>query len=601
MARGGKGQNPGGMLRPTYKVVKDLAGGLNVSCPPDQVGENESPDMLNLVYSMRILSVDTGFNPFGGKVLGQPQRVIQWVLSNGTTFYVLLTTRTLYTYDSNISDWVPVPTGTTANPTVTADVIGTGAATTSVAFTGTATWTSGQLVSIPTAGGGYFLGVTGGTTSPVVVSASLAAGQKLAAGAEIYPAATFTATGQLPTSYAADPTQDWLMFVNGSDPPQAFNGSICFVIPGTSAVPIDTALYIARYHGVTVLLSTVEAGVAYNYRVRRSATGNSGVWDSLNAGFDDLSDTDDAIQGAFTVNPYLVVPRRRSIVRASYYGVGYQVFYYDYGLSNAGVIGAQAWTPTKKDSLIISDSGIYQYAGDYSLTDVGDKVFNYLLNYTGDLNPLGEDLLFGLYIPNIDESWFVYPAASSAYPNKILRYNHKVGGWFPRLLDSKLAFLGAGTYVGGTSRTWNDLVGSWTVQTWSWNWRGLIQSYTSLLFCGALDNQVYDYKFFNSPTDNGAVIPWYFTTKDFVMPEDWETLDGLVFYGQGTIGTVELSLDFGVTYRVFGTNVAMGPTWSRQEIDFSLTTEFVRARFSGTDPAFKLSWFALKHMFASEA
>ena len=601
MARGSKGQNSGGMIRPAYKVVKDLAGGLNVSRPPDQIEDNESPDMLNLVYAMRVLSVDTGFNLFGGKVLGQPQRVVQWTLSSGTTFYVLLTTKTLYIYDSDISDWVPVPTNVTANPTVTTEITGTGAATTSVVFTGSATWTSGQLISVRREDGGYLLGVAGGTSSPVVISASLLVGEKLASGTEISPTATFTATGKLPTSYAVDPTQGWLMFVNGSDPPQAFNGSTCFVLPGTAAVPIDTASYITRYHSVTVLLSTVESGVAYNYRVRRSATGNSGVWDSLNAGFDDLADTDDAIQGVFTVNPYLVIPRRKSVIRASYYGVGYQVFYYDYGLSNAGVIGAQAWTPTKRDSLLISDSGIYQYVGDYNLTDVGDKVFNYVLNYTGELNPLGEDLLFGIYIPNIDESWFIYPAASSDYPNKILRYSHKGGGWFPRLLDSKLAFLGAGTYIGGTSRTWNDLIGSWAVQSWSWNWRGLIQSYASLLFCGALDNQVYIYKFFDSPTDNGAVIPWYFTTKDFVMPEDWETLDGLVFYGQGVIGKVELSLDFGVTYKVFGTNIVLGTTWSRQELDFSLTTDFVRVRFSGTDPAFKLSWFALKHMFASEA
>lgn len=592
-------------LLPDQRIVRGFGGGLNTSMPPDGLGESESPDLLNLMFTRKILSVTSGVSPYGGLVVGQPQRAIRWEDSNENAFELLLTTRTLYKWSAVINDWIIVPSIAAGNPTLTGGAFaGAGGPTYTATFAGVATWITGQLVGILMDNGRYLIGTTGGTVSPLVLTieapSSFPTGRIIANGATVFPLPTFTSTGLLPTSYAIDPVQNWLMFVNSFNPPQRFNGVDCIRLPDTLAAGIDTASYITRFHNVTVMARTVEGGTARRYRVRRSAVGNSGNWTTLGAGFDDLSDNGDDIHGMFEINPFLIFVRDRSIIRAAYYGVGDQVFYYDKGLSNVGAIGKQGWTQTRKDSLIISEAGVFRYLGDNTLTDVGDNIFNYLLNTTGDLNPSRLDTAFVIYLPTIDETWLFYPSGAALWPNKVLRYNHQSGGWFPRLFGAGLSFLGWGEVTEGLALPWSSLTGTWQQIGSPWNARSTQPGFATILLCGATDNQVYKYDFSLTRTDNGAVIPWYFTSKDFVIPSGWETLDSVTFYGSGIIDLVEISTDHGATFQTMGTNVNMGPSWGRASIDRQYTTNFVRLRLSGTDPSFKLSWFALATMSASE-
>ena len=118
-----------------------------------------------------------------------------------------------------------------------------------------------------------------------------------------------------------------------------------------------------------------------------------------------------------------------------------------------------------------------------------------------------------------------------------------------------------------------------------------------MAFAGT-NNTVYIYDYF-ATADGGTAIPWSYTTKAMPIPDEYEDLDGLVFYGQGTIALVEVSTD-GVIWTPWATNVAMGTSWSRAEIDGQLTSGFFQIRLSGTDPSFKLSWWAAKYLPASE-
>src|SRR4029077_4955182 len=138
-----------------------------------------------------------------------------------------------------------------------------------------------------------------------------------------------------------------------------------------------------------------------------------------------------------------------------------------------------------------------------------------------------------------------------------------------------------------------DLVGTrWIDRHKPWNARSSLQNYHGILLCGQSPPQVFLYDFNRTTTDDGFPIPWRFVSKDYPIPANWTTLDGLTFYGKGIVNLVEISIDYGVTWRELAKNVLLGPTWKRADAFCSLTCEFIRLRFSGDDPSFKLSWFA---------
>jgi len=513
---------PQSQVKPDYKLVLDVSGGLNTSRPPDQVDDRDSPDMENLVYVNKVLCVDFGFKPWGSPVTGIPQGVYEWVQPQSQTrFFVLVTTRGAYQ------------------------------------------WTSGNWAAI--------------VGSPV-----------------------YTSDGSIPISWAEDPSKGWLLWTNGFDAPQYWDGgSNIGAIPGVTGV-LSTARYIARFHGVTVLANTTEGGVRYIYRIRRSATNDSTNWTTLDAGWDDLVDTGDAITDIVPVNPYLVIIRLRTVVRVTYYGVGLQVFWYDYGLNTTGSIAAKASTATKTSAIFLAESGIFQYDGNYATTDIGEKVYQTLLTYTGEINTAATLPVFLQYNSMFDETWVFYADQYVNFPNRVMRYNHTTGAWFKRKWMGGLTLSGAGYFRQGNGVPWTQLSGSrWIDRHRTWSARANCLLFRQILLCGT-NGQVYLYDFNTTVTDNGLPISWWFVSKDYPIPTEWRTVDGVVVYGKGILGLIEVSLDFGVTWHQLASNIVLGPTWARRDADCSLTCEFLRVRLSGNDPSFKLSWFAFKTLSASE-
>jgi hypothetical protein len=586
------------MIRPDYKIIYGLHGGMNTSVPPDQIGDEETADSLNVVMMDQAMGVDFGVKKLGSKVYGNPLQAIEWTGPSGTIYDVLVTDRTFYVWNTGVSDWLPIPITTTSNPTVNGTVTGAGT-NPAIAFTGTAQWTSGKLIGALMDNGRYLVGVSSGTTSPVTLATPLPVGRTIPNGNTILPLPTFTSDGTLAIDWTSDPQRARLQFVNGFDIPQEFNGTLCTPMGDFSGISLTTARYINRFNYVTVLAATTESGVFRTYRIRRSATGDSTNWSTLNAGFDDLIDTADDITGLLSVNPKLVVARRDTLVSAAYYGLGKQVFWYSYGSGGVGCVGLRASTETRQNSLVLDNTGIYEYDGNTALRDVGTKIFNNVLSFTGELAPGTFDKVQIFYVPLLDESWLLYQATGTTDPQRIFRYSHRRGTWHKRTFASPLAFRSLGVFTNSNAKRWIDLTNIWSAATRPWN-SGVNQAkFSTIVLCGATDNQVYQYDY-SVTGDNGIPTPWYFTSKDYPMPEDWTTVDGVVFYGQGTIQTVEISLNGGTTYQTIGQNVTMGPTWMRMEIDCSVTGNFLRLRVSGLDPAFKLSWFAFKTMKSSE-
>jgi hypothetical protein len=597
--RGGSASLPQ-MITPDQKIVTDLSGGVNTSKPPDQIGDTESPDMVNLVYVNKVLCVDFGYRAMGSPVLGWPMQPITFVDVFGIEHTILVTTQMVYLWMEGITDWVPIPAPMVSFARVSGDVVGDGTAPT-INFTGGAGWAAFDYVGIPAADGRWYVSQSTGDTTPVTFSDALPVGMTLPDNAVMYKLPFFTSDGSKPVSWVYDPQRSTVLFCNGFDPVQDCDTAQCGPLAGLDLIPVETAGYIARFHGITVLGNVTEGGSPFPYRIRRSATGDSTNWTTLNSGFDDLIDTNDAISGLVIVNPNMIVLRRASIMRASYYGVGLQVFWYDYALDSTGTIGAQGFDETKTASVIVSESGIYLYSGDYGLRNIGENIFDTLLSYSGELNPKSQDLLFCMYVPILDETWIFYPDMRSDFSNMIWRYSHRRNAWFKRKFGNFTHWLGAGFFKPQVSNRWLDLVGTrWIDRHKPWNARSSLQNYHGILLCGQSPPQVFLYDFNRTTTDDGFPIPWRFVSKDYPIPANWTTIDSLTFYGKGIVNLVEISIDYGVTWRELARDVLLGPTWKRADAFCVVTCEFIRLRFSGDDPSFKLSWFAFNTMTASE-
>ena len=588
-------------IRPDYKVIRDLRGGINTSQPPDQIADNEAALASNLTYMNRVLCVDFGVAAAGSPLFGSPQQPMLWTDAAGANHSLVATTKTLYVWNTSQQDWLPVTNASTNGATTNS--LTTGAGTNpSVSFTGSASWTTGKNVAALMDNGLYLVGPAGGTTSPVTIQTPLPVGRSIPSGNALLSVVTFTATGALPVNSCPDPQRNVLFITNGADHVQIYDGTKCIDEPNLVSAGFTAARYIARMNFIMCLGAVTDNGTFYTYRIRRSATGDSTNWTTLNAGFDDLVDTNDDITGLFLLNQNLCITRRSTIMTASYYGIGQQVLWYNYALSETGSIGLQSSGTTGLNSVIFDDTGIFTFNGSAIPVDVGEKVFNAIATYTGDLVPGTNDKIFTFYNPLLNETWILYEAGSQAAPASMWKFNHKIGCWHRRDFMAPLAVSSVGPFSrGAPDATWATWTGDWLSDNLPWNSAAGQAAFNTLLFAGADsgDTSVYEYNYQNA-TDAGTPIAWSYTSKSFPIPDEVEMLDGLVFYSQGTIALVEVSTDGGVTFVPWATNVGSGAYWSRNEVDGQIASGFYCIRLSGTDPAFKLSWWASKMIPASE-
>src|SRR5690606_14891652 len=96
---------------PESKLVSDLRGGFNNFVKPEALAENESPDLLNVVFSKENLISDSGYKKYHQPVEGFPQASFQFFKSNGLGFHVLVTTSTVYLDVPAADEWQYVGDG----------------------------------------------------------------------------------------------------------------------------------------------------------------------------------------------------------------------------------------------------------------------------------------------------------------------------------------------------------------------------------------------------------------------------------------------------------------------------------------------------------
>lgn len=568
--------------------------GMDTSKSVGDLAVNEGALVSGLHIVAGKLVVDTGYFPYGSEYRGVAQATFQAFFNNGTSATLLITTTTTYVWAPGSQQWQVVPFG--AAPTTTAPYV---AGDTDIALSSIAGLADGQVVGVRLDDGSQLIttinGAPGGGHIQLLDPVPI--GRTVANGAEV--AAAFAFSGD-PTrsqiSAQVFAATDWIVFSNNIDPVMYYLAGVLAEVPGLPAS--TTCGAIAVFHECLLLGNLVETGTRYPHRVRMSDLGDPTEWTTGIAAIYNLFDTDDYIATMKTLGPWLIIYRLASVMRASYIGAPNETLFFEYMLTSEGCQSQGAVIDVGGQEggrhIVVGNNNVYAYQGGYTIEPIGDPIFNNFLSATGNFNAGAKATLFTAFVPQLFEVWIVYPTNNSVLPDAMLRMFLRSGGWFARTFANALT--SAGPLFSVSFITWSSAPGKWSDETWArpWSSRTLRQNIPSIALTSDVEGAdarilMYDYA---SPTDNGAVIGWQWTTKQFGDGVEFRRWERAVVLGQGGAVpddiTAEFSQDEGQTWLTLGewTLGSGSPAAISVPIDISSTR--CQLRLTGTTTDFQV-------------
>ena len=572
-------QQPGAMLdAPEQKLIMDFSGGVNFGVPASKLQDKEFSAVENLQFFKGILRVDTGYQQYRQAVQGTPQAQFQFVQTNGAVQTLLLTTK--YLYLDNGDQWQFVGDGV-ADTTLTALEPAGGASFNLASVTGLVV---GDPLGIELSDTSQLqthinsiVGNTVTTTDPV--PAGLSANEHAAV---VRPRTLNGSTAFQPTALTW-PTTNIFILTNGVDPLLKFNGTDLLNLAGWTNIQART---LSEFHGFLIIGDTTEGGTRFPQRLRWSDQNNPENSTTGLSGFVDLTDTEDFILTMETLGPWLIVYRETSVMRRSYIGDPLELFFDEYMLQGLGVFSQSSVADTGSTHVFAGPEGIFRYSGGYDVESVGDNIFDFLVGPEGALNTSATSTIFCFYVAELDEVWLFVPTGLNASPDTLFRLDQGNEAWWIRKFANQM--IGFGFIDAVQGRTWQQANTSWLQDTSTWIARSKTIEAPLTILCDAATGNTWLYDYFTT-TDNGAGIPWSFSTKDFESPGHKVRFDGLYAKGIGSNIVVNISFDRGVTWQPLGT-LNFGLTFTEQQLNAQYVADSFRLRFSGTDPTFHLDW-----------
>lgn len=567
---------------PEQKIVQTLKGGLDASKPPSDIDESNASTINNLQFFRGKLRTDTGYKQYRqGALLGVPMGQFQFLTTEGALSTLLLTTQTLY--KDNGFNWEYVGDHT-RNTTLSS---GTGATGNVFGVQNVSpAWTLGQRIGIRLSDGSQLQSILTqiGPGNSFQTADGVPLGLMAPAGGDVVGPASFTGTPSIQPIGITWPITNWFIFTNGVDAPWKYDGTS--VQPLGGSPPVCRTL--GEFHGFLLLGNTEDVGGAHPQRLQNSDLDNPEEWATGLSGFIDLVDTEDPILDMDQLGPWMIIYRHASVMRRSYIGDLNQLFFDEYTLQGVGVESTGCVAPTGNSHFFFGDQGFFMYQGGYDVESVGDKVFDSVFGVSGDFNNVLSSQSFCFYVAELDEVWIFYPTTSSqGFCDKLLRFNPGDDSWHVRHFANEIVGFGFIEATGG--RTWLEATEAWQDDTLPWNARANTEQSPQTILCDAGNMRTLLYDYSNS-TDDGATIPWEYTTKDFMSPPYLLRLDGISLRGTGNNVLVEISLDAGQTFEQMGT-VNFGLTYTTQKLTLQRVGDQLRFRFSGSDPNFTLDWY----------
>ena len=576
-----------GLKRWRYKSVPHLLGGLNSSLVSDAIDDTESLTLNNVIAKTNILSNDSGYDTFGGTVVGAPQATYEFTRQNGLIESILVTTETLYKYNLTQDEWQLIQgiAGTTT-------VAGYAAGITDIVVTDATDFVTGDLIGVTLHDGTQLQTTITVSGTTFTMADAVPVGNSIDSGAAVVRAVVLAGDLNYQPSFCTIPANDWMVFTNGVDIVKRYDGSDCVDVPNLPSSGNTTCRAVAYYNTALFLLSTTEGGTPYRQRARRSNQTDPTDWTGGTAGFDDLLDESDEILTGRLLGPYLIIYRTRSIARGSFVGSSGLNYWFETTITTEGVLSTNAVAEMGDYHIFVGHAEVYEYRGDYSMTPIGQKIYYDLFGYDGILDPAYLQRLFATFVEPLNELWigFVTASGGTTSPNIIYRYNVERKFWYTRTFHNTVN--GIGFYVRTGTFIWSDLVGSWAAQTWKWNTISVGSDTQVIHLCVGDESQIYEYDYY-STLDNATPIAYTVETKDFIMADGEFRFDMIEMKIQGTDILLSYSTDEGITWDTLATITQS--LMDKVRVYKQFIAHRIRFRWEGSNTNFKLEWFGFSY------
>jgi len=179
-----------------------------------------------------------------------------------------------------------------------------------------------------------------------------------------------------------------------------------------------------------VLVRTTEGGSIKNQRLRWSDKADFTEWVTGDAGFIDLLDSEDAVQNALPIGPYLAIYREKSIYRGTAVNTAIKRFQWDRMISNVGSLASGSQADMGDSHFVVGPKEVYIYKGGFDKRPISAPIKSLLYGVTGELDSDNSHKTFCFYIEALNEVIIVYQsAAATASPDKALRWNSDLDIW----------------------------------------------------------------------------------------------------------------------------------------------------------------------------
>lgn len=571
-------------------IISSFVGGMKTDAEPETLEQNKSPYAANLFFRRGKVLIDTGYSSYLGTVRGVPRLTYQFFYRSGASEELLITNDTLYKSANN--EWQYISDGTS---TTTTAIEPTGE--TAIAVTDETGFSGSDYIGIILDDGSQHQTTVASTSAGVInIDDAIPTGRQVDNGAAVIKAVDLSGSLDKQISIVTVSFQDWVIFTNGVDAPKRYDGTDCIDVPNLPSSGNFVAAAVTIYKDYVLFLNCTEGGTSYPQRIRRSDTGDPTNWSTGNAGYTDLSDSEDFLIAGVILGPYLVIYRERGIVRVDYLGTDEAIFSFESMVSGIGTLSHDSIIDLGDSHAFLGNAGLYEYRGGYDVDPIGDDIYYEMfgVNATSDASKSQRNWAF--YVEELDEIWFAITQLGDDSPKRVYRYNVADESYVIRDFAEELSGFGYSSVVNDI--TWNDLIGDWNNQGWAWNSRQLSSASPVTHLLSKDNNQVYSYDYL-APDDDGSDIDYQIQTKDFIVPGYEIRLDSLRMKYIGTGVNVSYSTDQGDTWTLLE---ALPNTNSFQvgSIHKQLVAERIRFKFHGSGGGFGLSWLNFKYRVENE-
>lgn len=298
-----------------------------------------------------------------------------------------------------------------------------------------------------------------------------------------------------------------LMVIPGTEI-RSWDGVTATVIKPASAFGTLEAAIINTYSNRPIVGKTVEAGVRFPQRVRWPENGTNDDWvvaAGKEAGFLDITEGADWMQGLYQLGNYMVAYKERSVHLLNFVGTPF-IFGRRQVISGIGLLAPRAVADLGDEHFFFGSDNIYSFNG-MSLKAIGTEVIDEIIAL---MDPTKLDEVIAWVIEEHAQVQFIVPLSAGGYKAYTYHFDEEGDVWTKRDLPSTAV----GFHTQQEDIKWNQLDIQWTEYPPRWSDRDLLGFFPLNIF-GDVVGRIWTFGTIDS--ENGVAIEGHATFGGFGM------------------------------------------------------------------------------------